>query len=125
MRVNLSVAIVAMVNNTCGPSSNGTLRTLECPELIQYESQKCHEYKGEQYNWDSKTQGIILGAFFYGYFITQLPGGLLSETFGAKWVFGLGILITAICSLLTPLAASTGEASMIAARVLGGLAEVI
>ncbi|GBN13899.1 Sialin [Araneus ventricosus] len=123
MRVNLSVAIVAMVNNTHGPSSNGTLRTLECPELIQYESQKCHEYKGEQYNWDSKTQGIILGAFFYGYFITQLPGGLLSEKFGAKWVFGLGILITAICSLLTPLAASTGEASMIAARVLGGLAE--
>ncbi|CAL1262078.1 unnamed protein product, partial [Larinioides sclopetarius] len=103
--------------------SNGTLGTLECPELINYESQKYHEYKGEQHNWDSRTQGIILGAFYYGYFITQLPGGIMAEKFSAKWVFGLGILITAICSLLTPLAASMGKASMIAARILGGLAQ--
>ncbi|XP_055953849.1 sialin-like isoform X2 [Argiope bruennichi] len=123
MRVNLSVAIVAMVNTTYSPSSNGTIRTMECSELVHYESEKYNKYKGEQYNWDPKTQGIILGAFFYGYFITQLPGGMLAEKFGAKWVFGLGIFITAICSLLTPLAASMGVTSMIVARVLAGLSE--
>ena len=28
--------------------------------------------------------------FFYGYVLTQLPGGRLAELFGAKWLFGGG-----------------------------------
>ena len=73
--------------------------------------------------------------FFYGYVLTQLPGGRLAELFGAKWLFGggrlrhhqppiyhhqhqpyhcnwppgsltfPGILVTAVFTLLTPLAA--------------------
>ena len=30
--------------------------------------------------------------FFYGYVLTQLPGGRLAELFGAKWLFGGGRL---------------------------------
>ena len=29
------------------------------------------------FEWASSTQGFILGAFFYGYIFTQLPGGYL------------------------------------------------
>ena len=35
-------------------------------------------------------QGVILGMFFYGYVLTQLPGGRLAELFGGKWLFGMG-----------------------------------
>ena len=30
------------------------------------------------------------GMFFYGYVLTQLPGGRLAELVGAKWLFGGG-----------------------------------
>ena len=36
------------------------------------------------------AQGVILGMFFYGYVLTQLPGGRLAELFGGKWLFGVG-----------------------------------
>ncbi|GFQ95872.1 hypothetical protein TNCT_280301, partial [Trichonephila clavata] len=124
MRVNLSVAMVAMVNNTTPMSSNQTYQETECSNLVRYEPPKENEgFKGEQYNWDSKVQGLILGSFFYGYIATQLPGGILAERIGAKWLYGGGTLVTAVFSLLTPLAASWGTATFITVRVLEGLGE--
>ncbi|GBN88706.1 Putative inorganic phosphate cotransporter [Araneus ventricosus] len=127
MRVNLSVAMVAMVNNTKNSSPNDSFQVVECPNLIQYDPEdgqkKDEGFKGEQYNWDSKAQGIILGSFFYGYIITQLPGGILSERFGGKWLYGGGCLVTAVFSLLTPLAASLGTGAFITVRILEGLGE--
>ena len=32
--------------------------------------------------WHESQQGIILGMFFYGYVLTQLPGGRLAEIIG-------------------------------------------
>ena len=32
--------------------------------------------------WHESKQGIILGMFFYGYVLTQLPGGRLAEIVG-------------------------------------------
>ena len=76
------------------------------------------------FNWDAEQQGIILGAFFYGYIITQIPGGYLAEKYGGKWLFGIGVLVTAILTLLTPVAANAGVSAFIAVRVLMGLGEV-
>ena len=39
---------------------------------------------------DDDYQGVILGMFFYGYVLTQLPGGRLAEIVGGKWLFGVG-----------------------------------
>ncbi|KFM80289.1 putative inorganic phosphate cotransporter, partial [Stegodyphus mimosarum] len=124
MRVNLSVAMVAMINSTVDTSENTTRYTAECPLLIHEDTRDENKgFKGEQYHWDSKTQGMILGAFFYGYVITQIPGGMMSEKVGAKWIYGGGVLITAIFSLLTPLAASWGIGAFVTVRVLEGLGE--
>ena len=79
--------------------------------------------RGPQYDWDTQEQGEILGAFFYGYVATQIPGGFLAEKFGGKWIYGLGTLCTAILTLLTPLAASGGVGWFMALRVLEGLGE--
>jgi ACS family sodium-dependent inorganic phosphate cotransporter-like MFS transporter 5 len=76
------------------------------------------------FTWDAEEQGIILGAFFYGYVITQIPGGYLAEKYGGKWLFGVGTLVTAILTLLTPLAAKAGSGVFISVRVLMGLGEV-
>ena len=57
--------------------------------------------------------------------VTQIPGGILAEKYGGKYVFGIGILLTDLFCLLTPLAARHGGAgAVIAVRVLTGLAQV-
>ena len=68
--------------------------------------------------------GIILSSFFYGYIITQLPGGFLALKFGGKNLFGLGILSTTLFTLLTPLCARAGIVFLVALRILIGLCEV-
>jgi len=32
--------------------------------------------------WQKNIQGHVLGAFFYGYLISQIPGGVLAERYG-------------------------------------------
>lgn len=68
--------------------------------------------------------GIVLSSFFYGYIITQLPGGVLALKCGGKNLFGLGILSTAVLTLLTPVAARASVGLLVALRVLIGLCEV-
>jgi MFS family permease len=55
--------------------------------------------------------------------LTQLPGGRLAELWGGKWLYGLGVLVTAIFTLLTPLAAQTSAYLLVAVRVMEGLGE--
>ncbi|UYV62388.1 SLC17A5 [Cordylochernes scorpioides] len=82
----------------------------------------CVLQKGE-YNWDSTEQGLVLGSFYLGYIVTQLPGGWYAEKHGGKWLFGLGVLGTSMLSLLLPLSAMAGLPALVTLRILQGLAE--
>lgn len=69
-------------------------------------------------------QGFILSSFYIGYVITHIPGGELTNRFGAKWILSLGLLFTAIFTLLTPLAIDyTGHTGLVIIRILMGLGE--
>ncbi len=65
-----------------------------------------------------------MASFFYGYILTQIPGGLLAQKIGGRWVFGVGIAMTAVLTLLTPLAAYTRVELLIVVRALEGFFEV-
>ena len=119
MRVNLSVAIVAMVSNS--DRANNTNIGHECPMPNTTNSNKNNG--GGEFDWDSKQQGLILGSFFYGYVATQIPAGFFSEKYGGKWFYGLGTLCTAVLTLLTPLAAKAGVGFFVGCRILEGLGE--
>lgn len=55
-----------------------------------------------------------------------MPGGILAEKFGGKHSLGLGILGTAVFTLLTPVVVKQWNAEgLIAIRVIEGLGEVI
>ncbi|KAG7294823.1 hypothetical protein JYU34_022803, partial [Plutella xylostella] len=104
MRVNLSVAIVAMINSTAPlPSNDSTLDV--CPASAP--SNTSIPAKPGEFNWSAEQQSIILGSFFYGYVLTQVPGGRIAEIFGGKLVYGIGVLLTAIFTILSPIAAYT------------------
>lgn len=85
----------------------------------------CIQDPHDLYDWDEQTQGIILSAFYYGYILTHLPGGILAEKFGGKYSLGLGVLSTAIFTMLTPWVARTGDWKMLVLlRIMVGLGEV-
>lgn len=60
-----------------------------------------------EFNWSSTEQGNVLGAFYIGYIVTHLPGGYLADKYGPKRVLGYGVLMAALCSILTPVTART------------------
>ena len=67
-----------------------------------------------------------MGAFYWGYIITQIPGGIMAERFGGKWVVGTGVLATAILTAISPVVTrSGGYIALVVLRVLTGLVEVL
>jgi len=116
MRVNLSVAIVAMVNSSVIPAPRDNS---SCPG----DPGNSTAGGSGEFNWGEREQGWLLGAFFYGYVLTQIPGGRLAEKYGGARLYGVGVLITAVFTLLTPLAARTSLYCLVAVRVVEGLGE--
>lgn len=106
LRVNLSVAIVAMTEN----------RTIENPNgSVTYE---------QYFNWSSQQKGLVLSSFFYGYITTQFFGGYLGLRYGGNKIFALGIGMTAFLTLLTPVAAKSSFYLLLTIRIVEGVFEV-
>ena len=105
LRVNLSVAIVAMTEIRDVTLANGTT------------------VQEQHFDWDSKQKGLVLSSFFYGYILTQLLGGWAANKIGGNFVFGLGIGATAILTLLTPMAAKSSVYTLVAVRIIEGVFE--
>lgn len=115
LRFNLSVVIVSMVKS----GKNGTATSTDSKE-------EGDGGDGGEFAWDERVQSQVLSAFFFGYVVSQLPGGWLADNsrLGAKWLLGLGILLTAAFTMLSPLAARLHHGLFIACRVVEGLFEV-
>ncbi|XP_045493507.1 sialin isoform X1 [Colias croceus] len=105
LRVNLSVAVVAMTEPMETELENGTI--VYVPE----------------FDWSSQTKGLVLSSFFYGYIITQLPGGWLAAKIGGNRMFAIGVGMTSLLTLFTPPLAHTSTGLLIAVRVIEGLFE--
>lgn len=141
LRVNINVAIVAMVNASHEIGANDSIAALQmvnedtcfshfsAPSGNQtsteneVEAVKIKEFVEGSFVWDEKLQGSILSAFYYGYFITQIPGGIIAAMFGPKWIFGFGLLLTSILTIFTHLAAEAGPTVVMGLRFVEGLGE--
>ncbi|KAI5091729.1 sialin isoform X1, partial [Silurus meridionalis] len=127
LRVNLSVAMVAMVNTTDILPSFNASELNECPApspTSNSSSENTDQPNGvPRYPWNPQTQGYLLSAFFFGYLFTQIPGGYLSGRFGGRKFLGGGVLGTAILTILTPFAAQLGVNWLYALRALEGFGE--
>lgn len=87
-------------------------QTGTCVYLISsynFQNEKKFVQNNDVYDWSQEQQGIILSAFYWGFAITQIPAGILSQRYGGKYVFVLGILLSAVCSLLTPNVVQMGK----------------
>jgi len=74
--------------------------------------------------WSKEIQGHILGSFYLGYTVSQIPSGLMAERLGAKWVLFGFLGASTLATLLTPAAAWLGYGAVIAARIVSGIGSV-
>uniref|UniRef100_A0A0K8TRD0 Putative permease of the major facilitator superfamily protein n=1 Tax=Tabanus bromius TaxID=304241 RepID=A0A0K8TRD0_TABBR len=135
LRVNLTIAIVSMVDSgntsqvvaNCTTNSTGNSTDNLLPPFNETNpldpNEKCGlppPQPANKFDWDSRQQNLILGCFFWGYVLTELPGGRLAELIGGRRVFGHAMLWASVLTLLTPVAASLHYIALTVLRVLLG-----
>ncbi|CAF3970941.1 unnamed protein product [Adineta steineri] len=98
-RINLSIAIVCMVNKTKSnfelePKNNmiqnHTISTVRRTSLF---------FNEKQFFWNEWDQQIILGSYWAGYLLTLIPSGWLSMTMGAKRMCAMAICISSLATI--------------------------
>ncbi|KAE8737182.1 hypothetical protein FOCC_FOCC017357 [Frankliniella occidentalis] len=124
MRTNMSVAIVAMVNQTALPRKEEEVDD-ECGDgTVRRNLSVVNDPKEDgEFLWDTELQAYILSAFFYGYVLTQIPFGIMAKKYGAKYFLGVGMLVNSVFGLLVPVAARMGVWPLIFVRFIQGLGE--
>ncbi len=78
-------------------------------------------YIAADYHLTPLNTGVVLGVFYAGYAIFQVPGGLLADLYGVRIVATISILWRAIFVALT--AAGTSLTQLLAVRMLFGLGD--
>ena len=89
-------------------------------------------FKGDtklsEFQWTPETIGFVDASFFWGYIVTQIPGGLLAAKYSPTMIFGTSIFLSSCLNMLIPLATTlSGPRGLgipvILIRVLQGLFE--
>jgi sugar phosphate permease len=75
----------------------------------------------KEFGFDKITMGVIFSAFVWAYALFQVPGGWLSDRFGARKVLGGVVTYWSIMTAAT--GAAFGATSFIAVRFLFGIGE--
>lgn len=75
------------------------------------------------FNWTVSMESAIDTSFFYGYLVTQLPGGILASKFPANRLFGTAIACSTFLNLFIPGAIMWDPYAVIIVRALQGFVE--
>ena len=98
IRCNVGVATVKMMSNTTNDEGDVTTPA--------------------EFHWSPETIGYVDSSFFWGYIVTQLPGGFLASRFPANRLFGTAIFLSSCLNLLIPAATKLDPVCVIVVRVL-------
>ncbi|GAV06995.1 hypothetical protein RvY_16895 [Ramazzottius varieornatus] len=117
-RVGLSIAMVAMTAQPVGWQHSDNL-SVACPANVPMQQLNVTK-RHRTYNWDPKMQGLLHGAFFYGYLLSQIPGAWLSHRIGAKVPFGVSMVAIGVLTIFAPVAADAGVGTFFVFRLAVG-----
>lgn len=116
LRVNLSIGIVAMVDNDTNPDFE--VRSA-CIKLIKY----LQHLISKEFDWGESTRSILLSSFFWGYIVSNVPASQLAQRYGAKRLLAMSLSLCAVLTIISPLAASAGWEYLCVVRVFIGVAQ--
>ena len=77
------------------------------------------------FNWNAAERGLILGCYYYGYTISNVPGGWLAQKLGFKLVMGTSMFVSGLMTLAMPFAAYLNIETFVILRTLIGFFQVI
>jgi ACS family sodium-dependent inorganic phosphate cotransporter len=78
----------------------------------------------QEYGWSPSVSGLVQSAFFWGYILSQLPGGYLTSAHGGRRVMPAGVGMWSLATAAVPLLASTVPGLCIS-RAAVGLGEAV
>lgn len=99
----MNVAIVAMVERKNHTLSNGTV------------------IEKAAFQWSNNEQGLVLSSMFWGYLVSQIPGGYLAMRYSGVLMLGISVSIPGILSLFAPLCAQGSIWLLMTNRILIGI----
>ncbi|ELU12188.1 hypothetical protein CAPTEDRAFT_177109 [Capitella teleta] len=105
IRCNMGVAVIQMTSNETKPM-NGFMVNVE-PE----------------FDWTPETIGLVDSSFFWGYLVTQIPGGYLASRYPANRIFGCAIATSSFLNLFIPGACRIHYVMVMLVRIVQGLVE--
>ncbi|CAF0740881.1 unnamed protein product [Didymodactylos carnosus] len=56
-------------------------------------------FKEKRFYWTEAQQQLLLGAYWFGYIFTQVPGGWMATNFGAKRVYAISLFTSSLSTL--------------------------
>lgn len=77
-----------------------------------------------KFNWTIGTESALDSSFFWGYLVTQVPGGFLASLYPANRIFGIAIATSSFLNLLVPGALKVDPIVDMLVQICKGLAEV-
>ncbi|KAJ9584141.1 hypothetical protein L9F63_021506 [Diploptera punctata] len=107
MRSNLYIAHIGMTNTVNYSSLENSSTSDKIPKRV---------------DWSEQETAVVFSAFYWCYWITELPGGMLAEKFGARRVLGIAVMTAGAVNLVFPLACNVHFILAAALRAIQGLA---
>uniref|UniRef100_A0A7E4V2V5 MFS domain-containing protein n=1 Tax=Panagrellus redivivus TaxID=6233 RepID=A0A7E4V2V5_PANRE len=134
MRVNMSMAVVCMVNETAYERERPSIWVNGSEVLSDYhpscaasvadsgDSAVASGYAGTLL-WTPKQISLLLSATFYGGLVTTWWSGTLADRVGPKMTLLFGVLDCVVVTALTPFLAERSFVALFVARLIMGLGE--
>ncbi|XP_073985971.1 vesicular glutamate transporter [Rhodnius prolixus] len=95
----------------------------ETAKVVEHAVKKINVTRQIPFHWSVGMESAVDSSFFWGYLVTQVPGGFLASKYPANRVFGIAIATSSFLNLLLPVAADSQPIFLIFVRVLQGLVE--
>jgi sugar phosphate permease len=92
----MSVRAMMLVAVSTGIMTQTALRSV--PNLVM----NGEKGMANEFNWLNAERGLILGSFGWGYTLTQLPGGVLSQLLGPRRTMYCAVLLGSIAGFAMP-----------------------
>ena len=75
-----------------------------------------------EFGYSAQQRGLLLGSYFPGYIVGQIPAAMLAGKIGGRTVLSLTNVATVILAALTPFAAKAGVRPLALLTTILGLA---
>ncbi|PSN50075.1 Vesicular glutamate transporter 2 [Blattella germanica] len=112
-------------------SKRYTVAVLTCVGFVISFGMRCNmgmaklQQKNEStvFHWSVGVESAVDSSFFWGYLVTQVPGGFLASMYPANRIFGTAIAISSFLNLLVPGATTLNPTVVILVRICQGFVE--